>query len=84
MKYGRCINIIYFFFQRYGIKIHEHNQPLLISRSKARDIRAGRSETIVLIPELCRATGITDEMRYILNTDLVSFVWFLLSLYYNF
>lgn len=38
-------------------------QPLLIHRSKARDIRAGMPELVYLIPELCRQTGLTDEMR---------------------
>jgi len=36
---------------------------LLISKPKARDIRAGQSGLICLIPELCRATGLTDEMK---------------------
>lgn len=36
---------------------------MLISRASARDIRGGRNELILLIPELCCATGFTDEMR---------------------
>lgn len=36
---------------------------MLISKAKARDIRAGQAEIIALVPELCRATGITEEMR---------------------
>lgn len=30
---------------------------MLISRAKARDLRGGSQELIVLVPELCRATG---------------------------
>lgn len=38
-------------------------QPLLISRPTARDIRGGRDQHCMLIPELCRLTGLTDRMR---------------------
>nr|CAD7450892.1 unnamed protein product [Timema bartmani] len=36
---------------------------MLVSRSKPRELRAGMSELIYLVPELCRMTGLTDEMR---------------------
>lgn len=36
---------------------------MLISRSKAREIRAGMPEFVYLVPELCRQTGLSDEMR---------------------
>jgi len=36
---------------------------MLISRAKAKDIRGGLAEIIALVPELCRATGINDNMR---------------------
>jgi aubergine len=36
---------------------------MLISRAKARDLRAGQNELMALVPELCRTTGLTDEMR---------------------
>lgn len=38
-------------------------QPLLISRSSAREIRSGKPEMVYLVPELCRQTGLSDEMR---------------------
>lgn len=47
----------------YGIKIKDPNQFLLVSKAKQRDLRAGRTDLIYLIPELCRATGMTDAMR---------------------
>lgn len=34
-----------------------------MSRSKARDIRAGMPELVYLVPELCRQTGLSDEQR---------------------
>lgn len=51
--------------QRYNLTIKEQHQPLLISRPKEKDLRGGRKsdDPILLVPELCRATGITDEMR---------------------
>ncbi|KPI92848.1 Protein piwi [Papilio xuthus] len=49
--------------QKYNIQISDLKQPLLISRSKARDIRAGMSEFVYLVPELCRMTGLSDAMR---------------------
>lgn len=48
---------------RYNIIIKDENQFMLVSNAKARDLRAGRADHIYLIPELCRATGMTDEMR---------------------
>lgn len=36
---------------------------MLISRSKDREIRGGQAELIALVPELCRATGLTQEMK---------------------
>lgn len=36
---------------------------MLVSKSKERDLRAGKPELIHLVPELCRATGMTDAMR---------------------
>lgn len=36
---------------------------MLVSKPKARDIRDGRNQLIFLVPELCRATGLTDGMR---------------------
>lgn len=49
--------------QRYNIDIKDKKQPLIVSRAKARDIRGGQDEQILLVPELCRATGITEDMR---------------------
>lgn len=56
-------SFIDYYHRKYGIKIRDSKQPLLISKSKMKEIRAGSSELIALIPELCRATGFTDEMR---------------------
>lgn len=36
---------------------------MLVSRSKPREIRAGMPETVILVPELCQLTGLTDRQR---------------------
>lgn len=57
------ITFMQYFKEKYNITIRDPRQPMLVSRSKARDIRAGQPELIYLIPELSRITGITDDMR---------------------
>lgn len=57
------ITFLEYYQKRYNITIRDVNQPLLVVKSKARDIRGGESETIRLIPELCRSTGLTETMR---------------------
>ncbi|XP_065358505.1 protein aubergine [Calliphora vicina] len=57
------ISYIEYYKKRYNIHIRDQNQPMLISRPTERNIRGGQNEFIMLIPELCRATGITDAMR---------------------
>lgn len=52
-----------YYTKRYGIKIRDLNQPLLLSKAKERDLRGGGSEIIALVPELCRATGLSEQMR---------------------
>lgn len=58
MKDGSEISYMQYYKQKYNIRIKEIKQPLLVSRSKARDRRAGKPESVYLIPELCRSTGI--------------------------
>lgn len=52
-----------YFQERYGIKIRDPNQPMIVSRPKKRDFHRGMTGPILLIPELCQMTGLTDEMR---------------------
>lgn len=62
-KDGGQMTFLDYYKTKYNINIRDPNQPLLISKASARDIRAGLSETISLVPELCRATGLNDRMR---------------------
>ncbi|GFY37292.1 piwi-like protein 1 [Trichonephila inaurata madagascariensis] len=54
-----------YYKKQYDITIQDLNQPLLLCRSKEKEIRGGASvsKTVYLIPELCCMTGITDSMR---------------------
>lgn len=52
-----------YYKNKYGITIKDVGQPLLISKASDRELRAGRSLLIALVPELCRPTGFSDEMR---------------------
>lgn len=60
---GTQVTFRRYFEERYHVKIARPDQPLLISRSKAREIRAGMPELVVLVPELCIMTGLTDRQR---------------------
>ncbi|XP_039751696.1 piwi-like protein Siwi [Pararge aegeria] len=57
------ITYLDYYQRKYNIRITDSKQPLLISRSKPRDIRAGMPELVYLVPELCRQTGLSDNMR---------------------
>uniref|UniRef100_T1GQW8 PAZ domain-containing protein n=1 Tax=Megaselia scalaris TaxID=36166 RepID=T1GQW8_MEGSC len=54
-----------YYYEKYHIRIKDPRQPLLLtySRKKVGKGNAATQDTIILIPELCRATGITDNMR---------------------
>ncbi|KAF5274802.1 hypothetical protein FQR65_LT00385 [Abscondita terminalis] len=62
-KDGSSISYAQYFKDRYNLRISAMDQPMLISRAKQREIRAGMAETIYLVPELCRMTGLTDAQR---------------------
>ncbi|KAK7794255.1 hypothetical protein R5R35_014662 [Gryllus longicercus] len=63
LRSGAEISYKNYYKQKYQIRITQDNQPLLVSRTKARELRAGQSPLVYLVPELCRMTGLTDEMR---------------------
>lgn len=62
-KNGQDITYMQYYKDRHNITIRDPNQPLLVSKAKAKQIRGGSPEEFFLIPELCRLTGITDVMR---------------------
>lgn len=52
-----------YYQSKYGKNIQDKGQPLLVSRPTRKDQRGGSSEEVLLVPELCRLTGITADMR---------------------
>ncbi|XP_065212206.1 piwi-like protein Siwi isoform X2 [Planococcus citri] len=52
-----------YFQQKYQARINDPRQPMLISKTSARDRRAGMPEMVYLVPELCIMTGLNDSMR---------------------
>lgn len=46
-----------YYSERYNVRITEARQPLLVSKAKPKDRRAGRQEMVYLVPELCKCTG---------------------------
>uniref|UniRef100_A0A1A9VI45 Aubergine n=1 Tax=Glossina austeni TaxID=7395 RepID=A0A1A9VI45_GLOAU len=57
------ITYVQYYKQKYNITINDHQQPMLLSRPTEKNMRGGQNEFILLVPELCRATGLTDDMR---------------------
>ena len=61
---GREKSFVDYYRQKYNIDIKDKKQPMLVSRAK----RKTREEedvpkNIILVPELCQMTGLTDQMR---------------------
>jgi aubergine-like protein len=61
--HGDETNFVNYYRSKYDIKIQDDRQMMLVSRARERDIKAGQPENIILIPELSRATGLTDSLR---------------------
>lgn len=57
MKNGERITYVDYYKKKYGIRISNSRQPMLVTRSRTRDRQAGEGERVYLVPELCRATG---------------------------
>ncbi|XP_074600313.1 piwi-like protein Siwi [Brevipalpus obovatus] len=60
---GPVSYIDYYKEQYPGVTIREPRQPMLVVMPSTRDKRAGRTDPIYLVPELCTLTGVTDDMR---------------------
>ncbi|XP_063696838.1 protein aubergine-like [Culicoides brevitarsis] len=57
------VTYVEYYKKKYNITIRDTKQPLLISKSEDKRQRSGECDLIALVPELCRLTGLTDEMR---------------------
>ena len=54
-----------YYHKAYGAEIYDLEQPLLVNQPKKREIRARGEDTgsILLIPELCTRTRLSDKAR---------------------
>ncbi|KAG8224464.1 hypothetical protein J437_LFUL003187 [Ladona fulva] len=57
------ISYMEYYKMRYDIAIKHLNQPLLLTMPKQKDRRRGMKQPIYLVPELCRMTGLSEQMR---------------------
>lgn len=64
LKNGDKITYIDYYKKKYGIAIRNQRQPMLVTKSKTRDRQAGEAERVYLVPELCRATGVSLQLSY--------------------
>lgn len=62
---GEEITFVDYYKKNYDLTIYDKEQPLIVSNPKARDVRArgGDDSPLMLIPELCTRTGLSDEAR---------------------
>ncbi|XP_076183487.1 aubergine isoform X2 [Ptiloglossa arizonensis] len=63
LRNGESISYKDYYKNKYQIKINNYSQPMLVTRLKPKERRAGQPELVYLVPELCRTTGFTDSMR---------------------
>lgn len=57
LRNGESISYKDYYFNKYQIRIRNDSQPMLVTRLKPKERRAGQAELVYLVPELCRATG---------------------------
>ncbi|EZA53661.1 hypothetical protein DMN91_008315 [Ooceraea biroi] len=63
-KNGENMSLVHYYKQQWGIDIKDMGQPLLVHRAKVKTSTGETEEkTILLVPELCYITGITDNIR---------------------
>lgn len=60
---GAEINLVKYYKERWAYDIRQPKQPLVVVMPNAAQRRAGNDQPIILIPELCLMTGLTDQMR---------------------
>ncbi|EDW02946.1 protein piwi [Drosophila grimshawi] len=60
---GKDVSFVEYYQTKYNIRIRDQNQPLLLSKNRDKAQNSNANEIVILIPELCRVTGLTDSMR---------------------
>ena len=60
---GRTMNLCDYMREQYGLDVSMADQPLLLSRAKKRGLDGTANADLLLIPEMCFMTGLTERMR---------------------
>ncbi|XP_074601986.1 piwi-like protein 1 [Brevipalpus obovatus] len=60
---GAECNLKDYYKEQHNVTIRDERQPLLLVKPTERQRRGGEDKPIMLIPELCLMTGLTDQMR---------------------
>lgn len=61
---GTPVSYADYYKERYGITLRDLNQPLFTATPTKRDFHRGdKKKEVLLIPELCQMTGLSDQMR---------------------
>ena len=60
---GTKTTLVAYYKQQYNITIRDEKQPLISVQPSARDKRAGDNKILLLIPELCSMTGLSEAAR---------------------
>nr|XP_050862637.1 piwi-like protein Siwi isoform X3 [Vespula vulgaris]XP_050862638.1 piwi-like protein Siwi isoform X3 [Vespula vulgaris] len=71
LKSGESVTYKDYYKNKYNKIIQYNNQPMLVAegKQKSRNLPDQSERLVYLVPELCRATGLTDRMRA--NFDLM-------------
>jgi len=62
-KKGEKVKFSDYYLQRWGMKITDLNQPMIVSIPKEKDKMGKVQAPIQLVPELCNMTGLSEEQR---------------------
>jgi len=63
LKNGLVVTLAEYYKSKYDTEIKDLHQPLLIAKPSKRDMQRGDTGDVLLVPELCQSTGLTDAMR---------------------
>jgi aubergine-like protein len=60
---GTAVSLKDYYKEQYGLTIRDDRQPLLVGLPSAREERAGQQGPLLLIPELCNMTGLSESLK---------------------
>jgi len=67
MQNGQEITFVQYYKNKHKVTLKDVKQPMLVVKSKLKDRHVGPGDTIYLVPELCRATGMSVDILQLLS-----------------